>query len=155
MQKYTIYLYFQTALHVSGGLSNHHHITVSTAVRVSIMPDTVDTVLWAPDDGCRYYPKHVEQFAGINKLYIVAACWIIFDTYYTMHGPLKIKFKTFWLFFWTSVSLKGMKCLKSVNKFFFFQVGDSNPLYELTNTTKVLPHNFRPVSRSEAHNAYP
>ena len=29
------------------------------------MPDTVDTVLWAPDDGWRYHPKHVEQFADI------------------------------------------------------------------------------------------
>jgi len=41
------------------------------------MPDTVDTVLWAPDDGWRYHPKHVEQFIDINKLYIVASCWII------------------------------------------------------------------------------
>ena len=33
MQQYTIYLYLQTALHVSGGISTHHqgaHITVST-----------------------------------------------------------------------------------------------------------------------------
>ena len=42
------------------------------AVTVSITPDTVDTVIWAPDDGWRYHPKHVEQFADINKLYIVA-----------------------------------------------------------------------------------
>jgi len=51
------------------------------AATVSIMPDTVDTVIWAPDDGWRYHPKHVEQFADINKLYIVASCWIIIDTY--------------------------------------------------------------------------
>jgi len=44
------------------------------------MPDTVDTVIWGPDDGWRYHPKHVEQFADINKLYIVASCWIITDT---------------------------------------------------------------------------
>ena len=31
------------------------------AVTVSLMPDTVDTVLWAPDDGWRYQPKNVEQ----------------------------------------------------------------------------------------------
>ena len=35
--------------------------------------------------------KHAEQFADINKLYIVASCWIIIDTYYAMHGPLNIK----------------------------------------------------------------
>jgi len=44
------------------------------------MPDTVDTVIGAPDDGWRYHSKHVEQFANINKLYIVASCWIIIDT---------------------------------------------------------------------------
>ena len=49
-------------------------------VRVSIMPDTVDTVICAADDGWRYHPNHVEEFADINKLYIVASCWIIFDT---------------------------------------------------------------------------
>ena len=43
------------------------------------MPDTVTR---APDDGRRYHPKHVEQFTDINKLYIVASCWIIIDTYY-------------------------------------------------------------------------
>jgi hypothetical protein len=26
------------------------------------IPDAVDTGLWAPDDGWRYHPKHVEQF---------------------------------------------------------------------------------------------
>jgi len=60
------------------------------------MPDTVDTVIWAPDDGWRYHPKHTEQFADINKLYIVASCWIIIDTYYAMHGPLNIEFNLFY-----------------------------------------------------------
>ena len=45
------------------------------------MPDTVDTVKWAPVDGWRYHPKHVEQFADIYKLYIVASCWIIIDSW--------------------------------------------------------------------------
>ena len=36
------------------------------SVTVSIMPDTVDTVIWADDDGWRYHPKHVEQFTDIN-----------------------------------------------------------------------------------------
>jgi hypothetical protein len=26
------------------------------------MPDTVDTVVYVPDDGWRYHPKHVQQF---------------------------------------------------------------------------------------------
>jgi hypothetical protein len=45
------------------------------------MPDAVDTVILAPDDGWRYHPKHVEQFTDINKLYIVASCWTIVDIY--------------------------------------------------------------------------
>ena len=61
------------------------------AVTVSTMQDTVDTVLW-DDDGWRYPTKYVEQFTVINKLYIVASCWIITETYYAMHGPLNIKF---------------------------------------------------------------
>jgi len=46
----------------------------------TLMPDTVDKMIWAPDDGWRYHPKYVEQFADINKLYIVASCWIIIAT---------------------------------------------------------------------------
>jgi len=59
------------------------------------MPDTVDTVICTPDDGWRYHPKHVEQFADVNKLYIAASCWIIIDTYYAIHGPLNIKYNHF------------------------------------------------------------
>ena len=40
------------------------------------MPDAVDTVICAPDDGWKYHPKHVEQFPDINKLCNVASCWI-------------------------------------------------------------------------------
>jgi hypothetical protein len=32
--------------------------------------------LCAPDDGWRYYPKHVEQFPDINKLCKISFCWI-------------------------------------------------------------------------------
>ena len=42
--------------------------------------DTVDTVI----------PKSCRAVFGY-KLYIVASCWIIVDTYYAMHGPLNIK----------------------------------------------------------------
>ena len=43
------------------------------------MPDVVDTVVCAPDDGWRYYPKHVERFTDTNKLRVVASCWTVTD----------------------------------------------------------------------------
>ena len=55
----------------------------SYAVTVSVRPDTVYTMIGAADDGWIYHPKHLEQSADINKLYIVASCWTIIDTYYT------------------------------------------------------------------------
>jgi len=65
------------------------------AVRVLPMPDAVDTVTCALDDGSRYHPKHVERFTDINKLYIVASCWIGIATCYTMHGSLTHKKKNY------------------------------------------------------------
>jgi hypothetical protein len=93
MQLYTVYLYMEAALHVSGCTSTHHqeriqlylqHLVFVTpllllaaiAVIVWQIPDTVDTVVCAPDDGCTYHPKHVEQFPEMNKLCDVAPCWI-------------------------------------------------------------------------------
>jgi hypothetical protein len=46
------------------------------AVTVWQIPDVVDAVLCAPNDGWKYHPKHVEQFPDINKLCGVASCWI-------------------------------------------------------------------------------
>jgi hypothetical protein len=43
---------------------------------LSHIPDAVDTVVCAPDDGWKYHPKHIEQFPDINKLCNVASCWI-------------------------------------------------------------------------------
>jgi hypothetical protein len=40
------------------------------------IPDAVDTVVCAPDDGWKYHPKRVEQFPDMNKLCDVASCWI-------------------------------------------------------------------------------
>jgi hypothetical protein len=40
------------------------------------MPDAIDTVVCAPEDGWKYHPKHIEQFPDINKLCDVASCWI-------------------------------------------------------------------------------
>jgi len=45
------------------------------------VPDAVDTVVCAPDDGWRYRPKHVEKFPEINKVYNVASCWIYIRIY--------------------------------------------------------------------------
>jgi len=73
-------------LHPSSGADTN----VSTASGI-IETVTVDTVIWPPDDWWRYHPKHVEQFADINKLYIVTSCWTVIDTYYAMHGSLNIK----------------------------------------------------------------
>ena len=61
------------------------------AITVLLMPDTVDTVTWAPDDGWRYHPKHVERFIDINKLYIVESCWTIIGMYFKMYGNLYVK----------------------------------------------------------------
>ena len=74
MQRYTVYFYLETALHVSGGTTTHHqerkqlylqHLVFVTPL---LLPaaiaavGAVDTVVCAPDDGWRYHPKHVEQF---------------------------------------------------------------------------------------------
>jgi hypothetical protein len=55
--------------------SNSSTIAADSSNGVKI-PDAVDTVVCAPDDGWKYYPKHVEQFPDINKLCNVASCWV-------------------------------------------------------------------------------
>jgi len=35
------------------------------------------------------------------------------------------------------------------------QVSDTNPLYELVNTTRILPRNPQPVTRNITHDAHP
>jgi hypothetical protein len=40
------------------------------------IPDAIDTVECAPDDGWKYHPKYVEQFPDIDKMCNVASCWI-------------------------------------------------------------------------------
>ena len=74
--------------------SSGAHTTVSTAsplllpaataaVTMWQIPDAVDTVVCAPDDGWGYHPKHVEQFPDINKLCKVASCWMYIGIYRT------------------------------------------------------------------------
>jgi len=48
--------------------------TSTLSITVWLIPDAVDTVVCAPEDGRRYHPKHVEQFPDkINcvKLHLV------------------------------------------------------------------------------------
>jgi hypothetical protein len=54
------------------------------------IPDAVDTVVCAPDDGWKYHPKHVEQFPDINKLCSVASFWIYIGTLLGAHLFLHI-----------------------------------------------------------------
>jgi hypothetical protein len=56
-------------------------------VTVWQIPDIVDTVVCALDDGWKYHPKHVEQFPGINKLCKVASCWIFIGIYLWCTDP--------------------------------------------------------------------
>ena len=41
MQQYTVYLYLQTALHVSDGTSTHHHELISLYLQISGITETV------------------------------------------------------------------------------------------------------------------
>jgi hypothetical protein len=76
MQSYTFYFIWKL-LYISGGTSTHHQernqlylqhlvfvrpLLLSAAIAVSQIPDAVDTVDCAPNDGWKYHPKHVEQF---------------------------------------------------------------------------------------------
>ena len=81
MQRYTVYLYLETAVHVSGCTSTHHQEHIQLYLQ-----HAVDTVVYAPDDGWRYSPKHVEQFLDINKLCNVASCWIYSRIYLRCTG---------------------------------------------------------------------
>jgi len=52
--------------------------------RVSIhprypVPDAVNTFICASDDGWCHRPKHVEQFAAMNKLGRVASRWTVIN----------------------------------------------------------------------------
>ena len=59
-------------------LDTHIHFISNLFVSITVwqVPDVVDTVVCAPDDGWRYHPKHVEQFPEINKLCNVVSCWV-------------------------------------------------------------------------------
>jgi hypothetical protein len=54
------------------------------------IPDAVDTVVCAPDDGWNYHPKYVVQFPDTNKLCNVASCWIYIGKLLGAHPILHI-----------------------------------------------------------------
>jgi hypothetical protein len=106
MQLYTVYLYLETALHVLGGTTHHQeriqlcpqHLVVVTPLLLpaaiveeleqsSEIPDAVNTVVCASDDGWKYHLKYVEQFLVINKLCNVAPCWIYIGIYLGCTDP--------------------------------------------------------------------
>ena len=89
MQHYTVYLYLETALHVSGDTSTHHQeriqlylqhlvfvipLLLPAPIVEELEPDAADIAVCAPDDGWRCHPKPVEQFPDINKPRKVASC---------------------------------------------------------------------------------
>jgi hypothetical protein len=46
------------------------------------IPDAVDTVVYAPDDGWRYHPKHVEQFSDKINCVTLHLVGYILEYYY-------------------------------------------------------------------------
>ena len=107
MQQYTVYLYLQTALHVTGGISTHHQELISlylqylALMRLLLLPvvnvSHPVTFTTGSSNGlinARYCRCSVMsswwwvemssetcwELTDINKLYTVASCWIIIDT---------------------------------------------------------------------------
>ena len=71
------------------------------------MPDAVDTVVCAPEDGWRNHPKYVEQFPEINKLCNVASCWIYISEYtYDARKPERYTLSLSFTHYVTAVNLK-------------------------------------------------
>ena len=73
-------------------LCSSRQVTFPT-VTVLLMPDAVYTLTWAPDDGWRYHPKHVERFTDINKMCICILLdnyWHIFHDARTLECKMKI-----------------------------------------------------------------
>ena len=76
MQLYTLYLYLETALNVSGGTSTHHQERIQLYLQhlVLVTPlllpaATVEELELVPPETCRSVSRQ-------NKLCNVASCWI-------------------------------------------------------------------------------
>ena len=90
-------------------------MTVDGSNMVRSVPDAVITVYSAPDDGWKYHPKHVEQFAGNKKLYIVASCWTIIDIS-TCSSESHLSWSVIHIWSWSpSLSFFCQLCLPSIS----------------------------------------
>ena len=87
MQRYTVYLYLETSLHVSGGTSTHHQERKQLYLQhlVFVTPLLLSAAI--VEDGWKYHPKHAEQIPDINKLCNIASCWIYIEIYLRCTDP--------------------------------------------------------------------
>jgi len=97
MQRYTVYLYLETDLHVSGGTTTHHQERIQLYLQHLVFVTIIRC--------CRYScmrswwwvvvtPKHVKQFPDINKLFNVASCWIyVYWNFLKIYGIINVKLK--------------------------------------------------------------
>jgi hypothetical protein len=111
MQRYTVYLYLETALHISGGISGgtstHHEERIHLYLQhlVFVTPLLLSAAIsWNRFEcavGGVRHPQHtqtssnsstiyVEQFPDINKLCNVASCWIYIRILLGAHPILHI-----------------------------------------------------------------
>jgi hypothetical protein len=89
MQRHTIYLYLETALHVSGGTITHHQDRIQLYLQhlVFLTPLLLSAAFVEQ-------LEHVEQFPDINKLCDVASRWIHTGIYLRYTDPRKLKKKS-------------------------------------------------------------
>jgi hypothetical protein len=80
MQRYTVYLYLETALHVSGGTSTIIRSANNCIYSIWYLSDRYCYLPRAAGSSNGNHPKHVEHFPDINKLCNVASCWIYIRT---------------------------------------------------------------------------
>jgi hypothetical protein len=98
MQRYTVYLYLETALQVSGGISTHHQECINCIYSIWYLSHRycylpLSWKSWNRFEcavGGVHHPKHVEQFPDINKLCNVAFCWIYIGILLGAHPILYI-----------------------------------------------------------------
>jgi hypothetical protein len=104
MQRYTVYLYLETALHVLGGTSIHHQERIQLYLQhlVFVTPLMLSAAIVEVLEP--YNPKHVEQFPDINNVCYVEYCWIYIGILLRAHPFLHISrirvnvyIRRFWL----------------------------------------------------------
>jgi hypothetical protein len=80
MQLYTVYLYLETAQHVSGGTSTHHRKRIQLYLQhlVFVTPLLLPAAIV---EELELQFKHIEQFPDINKPCKFASCWIYIGIY--------------------------------------------------------------------------